>query len=231
MTEEKTVSDKKEEKNSSDEKYLAGLLEAAIFLSYLPITVKELTRLSSSTAKKVKAAIETVKEKYDNGLGGIRLVETAGGYRFETDANYGPVLKGFFVGKDSTKLSRAAMETLAIIAYKQPVTAPEINEIRSVDSGGVVQKLLQRKLIKIIGRKEVLGRPLLYSTTKEFLARFGLSSIDDLPSFDEFIDLLGSNDDKTSLRQEFEEHITFSKETINATLSDTQDSNEQTEDE
>jgi segregation and condensation protein B len=104
------------------------------------------------------------------------------------------------------------METLAIIAYKQPITATEISEIRSVDSGGVIHTLLERKLIKIAGRKEVVGKPMIYGTTTQFNVRFGLNSVDDLPDFDEFLHLIGSEADSTKLKIEFEDHFRSTEE-------------------
>jgi len=186
---------------------LASLLEAAIFVSEEPMKISQMKSLTSENKRTIDKALECLKESYNSAQRGIRLIETAGGYRFETDPVFGPELKGYFGSKDSGKLSRAAMETLAIITYKQPVTVPEINEIRSVDSAGVIGKLLTKKIVKILGRKEVIGRPLLYGTTRQFLAKFGLNSIDDLPAFDEFIEIMGADTDKTALEQEFGEHL------------------------
>ncbi len=208
-TETKTVESKTAKNmNDSSIESLAGLIEAAVFVSEEPMDISQMKKLSSARKNEITKALELLKEKYGTPNSGLRFTETAGGYRLETNPLFAPTLKEFYKGKDSaTKLSRAAMESLAIIAYKQPVTVPEINDIRSVDSSGVIQKLLKRKMIKILGRKEVVGKPLLYGTTREFLARFGLNSIDDLPAFDEFFEVIDNGSDKRKLQTEFDEHI------------------------
>jgi segregation and condensation protein B len=123
---------------------------------------------------------------------GLEIREVAGGFRFATKPEYHDAVRGFVKSlKPPLKLSLQALETLAVVAYKQPVTAPEISEIRGVDSGGVLGSLLMRKLIATAGKKQVIGRPILYKTTKEFLLRFGLKDLDELPSIEEFEKLAG----------------------------------------
>ena len=123
---------------------------------------------------------------------GVEIREIAGGYRVATKPEYHDAVRGFIKSlKPPMKLSLQALETLAVIAYKQPVTAPELNEIRGVDSGGVLGSLVSRKLITTAGRKQVIGRPILYKTTKEFLLRFGLKDVNDLPSIEEFEKMAG----------------------------------------
>jgi segregation and condensation protein B len=129
---------------------------------------------------------------YANGDRGLEIREVAGGYRLATRPEYHDTVRGFVKAlKPPLKLSLQALETLAVIAYKQPVTAPEISEIRGVDSGGVLGSLLLRKLITTAGRKQVIGRPILYKTTKDFLVRFGLKDINELPSIEEFEKMAG----------------------------------------
>ena len=129
---------------------------------------------------------------YANGDRGMEVREIAGGYRMATKPEYHDAVRGFIKSlKPPMKLSLQALETLAVIAYKQPVTAPEVSEIRGVDSGGVLGSLVSRKLITTAGRKQVIGRPILYKTTKEFLLRFGLKDVNDLPSMEEFEKMAG----------------------------------------
>ena len=130
--------------------------------------------------------------EYGEGDRGIEVREIAGGYRVATKPEYHDAVRGFIKSlKPPMKLSLQALETLAVIAYKQPVTAPEVSEIRGVDSGGVLGSLLSRKLITTAGRKQVIGRPILYKTTKEFLLRFGLKDLNELPSIEEFEKMAG----------------------------------------
>ncbi len=129
---------------------------------------------------------------YSNSERGMEIREIAGGYRMATKPEYHDAVRGFVKSlKPPMKLSLQALETLAVIAYKQPVTAPEVSEIRGVDSGGVLGGLISRKLITTAGRKPVIGRPILYKTTKEFLLRFGLKDVNDLPSMEEFEKMAG----------------------------------------
>jgi segregation and condensation protein B len=129
---------------------------------------------------------------YANSERGMEIREIAGGYRMATKPEYHDAVRGFVKSlKPPMKLSLQALETLAVIAYKQPVTAPEVSEIRGVDSGGVLGGLVSRKLITTAGRKPVIGRPILYKTTKEFLLRFGLKDVNDLPSMEEFEKIAG----------------------------------------
>ena len=141
--------------------------------------------------REVKQALQPIVEdliaEYANGDRGMEIREIAGGYRMATKAEYHDAVRSFVKSlKPQMKLSLQALETLAVIAYKQPVTAPEISEIRGVDTSGVLGGLMSRKLITTAGRKQVIGRPILYKTTKEFLLRFGLKDVSELPSMEEF---------------------------------------------
>jgi segregation and condensation protein B len=170
---------------------LKGIIEALIFASPEPITVKTLVRLLDAEPKEdIVAAVEELKRDYERP-GGLQMVEVAGGYQIVTRPELHEWVRRLFHERTTQKLSVAALETLAVVAYKQPVTAPEIAEIRGVGTAGVVGTLIERKLIKIVGRKQVVGRPFLYGTTREFLERFGLNDLSDLPKVEDMSDLLG----------------------------------------
>ena len=139
----------------------------------------------------VRAVIEQLISEYDGPDSGMEIRSVAGGYRMATKPEHHDVVRGFAKSlKPPVRLSLAALETLAVIAYKQPITVPEVSEIRGVDAGGVIGTLLDRKLITTSGRKQVIGRPILYKTTREFLLRFGLKDVAELPSMEEFEKLM-----------------------------------------
>jgi segregation and condensation protein B len=171
---------------------LKPIIEALIFASPEPLTRKTLYRLLDGEPKEdVDAALAAVRADYDRP-GGLQIVEIAGGYQLVTKAELHEWVRKLFHERTTQKLSVQSLETLAVIAYKQPVTAPEIAEIRGVtSSGGVLATLLERKLIKTVGRKQVVGRPFMYATTREFLERFGLNDLTDLPKVEEMSDALG----------------------------------------
>ena len=140
----------------------------------------------------IRGLVNELIADYAEGDRGLEIREIAGGYRMGTKAEYHDAVRGFVKSlKPPMKLSLQALETLAVIAYKQPITAPEVSEIRGVDSGGVLGSLISRKLITTAGRKHVIGRPILYKTTKEFLLRFGLKDLNELPSIEEFEKMAG----------------------------------------
>jgi segregation and condensation protein B len=150
--------------------------------------------------EELRLVVEALIAEYDSGDRGIEIREIAGGFRMATRAEYHDAVRGFVKSlKPVMKLSLQALETLAVIAYKQPVTAPEVSEIRGVDSGGVLGSLIGRKLITTAGRKQVIGRPILYKTTKEFLLRFGLKDLNELPSIEEFEKMAGELAETESL--------------------------------
>lgn len=143
--------------------------------------------LDAEIKKRVKSAVEELAQEYDAGARGMEIRQVAGGWRMATKPEHHDVVRHFVKSlKPPVKLSLPALETLAVIAYKQPVTAPEISEIRGVDSSGVLATLLDRKLITTAGRKQVIGRPIMYKTSKDFLLRFGLKDVTELPSLEEF---------------------------------------------
>jgi segregation and condensation protein B len=170
---------------------LKAIIEALIFASPEPVTPKTLARLlDNEPAEDVAQAIEAVKQDYERP-GGLQIVEVAGGLQIVTRPELHEWVRRLFHERTTQKLSVASLETLAVIAYKQPVTAPEIADIRGVNTAGVVSTLMERKLIKIVGRKQVVGRPFLYGTTREFLERFGLNDLTDLPKVEDMSELLG----------------------------------------
>lgn len=170
---------------------LAAIIEALVFASPEPLSLKTLDRLLSDEPREdVRAALDAVQRKYANG-GGLHLVEVAGGYQITTRPEYHEWVRRLFQERTTAKLSVAALETLSVIAYKQPITAAEIGEIRGVNVAGVLSTLLERHLIKIVGRKNVIGRPFLYGTTREFLIRFGLNDLSDLPKIEDISQQLG----------------------------------------
>ncbi len=168
-----------------------AVVEALIFASPEPITPKMLFKLLSEEPKEdVTAAITALKTDYENRPG-LQMVEVAGGYQIVTRPDLHEWVRRLFHERSSQKLTVQGLETLAVIAYKQPITSLEIAEIRGVNTSGVLSTLLERHLIKIVGRKNVVGRPFLYATTKEFLIRFGLKDLNDLPKIEDMAEALG----------------------------------------
>ena len=185
---------------------LKAQLEAIIYAAETPITLEQMTVLVKETVvadgasdegdikSRVRSCLEELVGQYGTPDHGIEIRQVAGGYRMSTKPEQHEVVRSFAKSlKPPIRLSLPALETLAVIAYKQPVTVPEINEIRGVDSGGVIGTLLDRKLITTAGRKQVIGRPILYKTTKEFLMRFGLKDVNELPSMEEFEKLVAES--------------------------------------
>ena len=168
------------------ETHLRGLLEALVFASDKPMKTGELARLASAPNRQVREAMSELKAEYS--ARGIVLDEVAGGWLFRTNAQYAPFVRELAGGRP-VKLSRAQLETLAIAAYRQPITRPEIDEIRGVDSGATLKLLLERDLVRILGKKDEPGRPLLYGTTGHFLEFFNMKSLKDLPTLREFTEL------------------------------------------
>ncbi len=176
-------------------------IEAIIYAAETPITLDQIVALLKDSAfegadlkSEVRAAIEELVADYSSEVHGIELRQIAGGYRMSTKPEQHDLVRAFAKSlKPPIRLSLQALETLAVIAYKQPVTVPEISEIRGVDSSGVIATLLDRKLVTTSGRKDVIGRPILYKTTKEFLLRFGLKDVNELPSMEEFEKLVAES--------------------------------------
>ncbi|MBS1819587.1 MAG: SMC-Scp complex subunit ScpB [Acidobacteria bacterium] len=170
---------------------LKAIVEALIFASPEPLTPKALLKLLDTEPKEdVLAALEELKHEYLRPSG-LQLVEVAGGFQIVTRPDLHEWVRRLFHERSTQKLSVQALETLAVIAYRQPITALEITEIRGVSASGVLNTLLERHLIKIVGRKQVVGRPFMYATTKEFLIRFGLKDLGDLPKVEDMAESLG----------------------------------------
>jgi segregation and condensation protein B len=170
---------------------LKAIIEALIFASPEPLTLKALLKLlDTEPREEVEAAIAALKQEYDRP-GGLQMVEVAGGYQIVTRQELHEWVRRLFHERTTQKLSVAALETLAVVAYRQPVTGPEIAEIRGVNTAGVLSTLVERRLVKVVGRKQVVGRPFLYGTTREFLERFGLNDLSDLPKVEDVSELLG----------------------------------------
>jgi segregation and condensation protein B len=170
---------------------IKAIVEALVFASPEPLTLKQLLKLLEAEPREdVQAALEQLKRDYD-GPRGLQLVEVAGGYQIVTRPDLHEWVRRLFHERTTQKLSVQALETLAVIAYRQPVTALEVGEIRGVNTSGVLNTLLERGLIKIAGRKQVVGRPFMYATTREFLIRFGLNDLNDLPKVEDMAEALG----------------------------------------
>lgn len=171
---------------------LVAAVEAIVFVSDEPVTTKLLADVLDENKQAIEAAVEHLVTEYDGRDGGLQLREVAGGWQIATKTEYHEDVRNFLKTRPSAKLSLAALETLAVIAYKQPVTVPEILEIRGVQSASAIHTLLEKRLIVTKGHKETVGRPMLYGTSKEFLLQFGLKDLSDLPSIEDFEDLAGS---------------------------------------
>jgi segregation and condensation protein B len=173
-----------------DVRELKAILEAVLFVSPEPVPVARLMSIVGTVSKaEVVQALDILAHDLDQEGRGIQLVQVAGGYRLVTKQEYGPWLKRMDKAKAAQKLSRSALESLAIIAYKQPLVRAEIEEIRGVETSGVLRTLCERKLVRIVGRKDVPGRPIMYGTTKFFLEHFGLQDLSQLPPLREFKEL------------------------------------------
>jgi segregation and condensation protein B len=171
---------------------MEAALEAILFVSSVPVPRSKLLELFDEEEREQAAeALEAVLARYTGDSRGVMVEDVGGGVRLATRPEMGSWLRRFFEVSGGTKLSMAALETLAIIAYRQPVTGPEIQELRGVNSAGVLKTLLERRLVRIAGRKEVVGKPFLYGTTREFLVHFGLNSLKDLPPLEEFEETFG----------------------------------------
>jgi segregation and condensation protein B len=179
------------EKPRMDLRQLKAIVEALVYASPEPLTPKVLLKLLSDEPKEdVLAAIEALRQDYES-RSGLQMAEVAGGYQITTRPELHDWVRRLFHERTTQKLSVASLETLSVIAYKQPITQAEIGEIRGVNTSGVLSTLLERHLIKIVGRKNVVGRPFLYGTTKEFLIRFGLKDVNDLPKIEDMAQQLG----------------------------------------
>lgn len=167
---------------------LKAALEALLFASERPLTPEEMKNAFEEgiSAADIRAQIEVLRNEYDQDERGFRIYEIAGGFQLASDIRFAEVLKRFYQSREKKKISQAGLETLSVIAYRQPVTRAEIEAIRGVNVDGAVRTLMEKGLIRIAGRKEVPGRPILYGTTQMFLEHFGLKSMQELPPLSEY---------------------------------------------
>lgn len=169
----------------------AAVIEALIFVSDEPLSVKTIADVLKEDKEAIGEALAALAQEFNARQSGLQLREVAGGWQFATRPEYHEHVRAFLKTRPSAKLSIASLETLAVIAYRQPITVPEILEIRGVQSPSAIKTLLDKKLIVAKGRKETVGRPMMYGTSKEFLLQFGLKDLSELPSVEDFHDLSG----------------------------------------
>ena len=173
---------------------LKSITEALIFVADEPITAKMIASVVKVDREAIEKVIAELANEYEAGKGGLQLREIAGGWQIATRPEFHEQVRAYLKSKPSAKLSLASLETLAVIAYRQPVTVPEILEIRGVQSPSAIKTLLDKRLIVAKGRKETVGRPMMYGTSKEFLIQFGLKDLSELPSIEDFQDLAGGTE-------------------------------------
>lgn len=168
-----------------DKEKLKGVLECLLFVTNRPLPLAELSDVAGESPEEVQALIQELKQEMEARKSALQIAEVGEGYQFASKEGYGYWVKKLFREQATFRLSQSALETLSIIAYKQPITRAEIEEIRGVEVTGVLETLIERRLAKVAGRKESVGRPLLYGTTPEFLRHFNLWKISDLPSLED----------------------------------------------
>jgi len=179
-----------EEKQPRSIAELVSIVEALIFVADEPLSVKILADVLEEDRETIDSAIDELKNEYEQRSGGLQLREIAGGWQISTRTEFHEEIRKFLKTRPHAKLSLASLETLSVIAYKQPVTVPEILEIRGVQSASAIKTLLDKRLIVAGGRKETVGRPMQYGTSKSFLIQFGLKELSELPSIEDFEDLV-----------------------------------------
>jgi len=177
-------------KPTRDLSELVAVVEALIFVADEPITTKLIADVLGEDKQAIEAALEQLRQEYEARESGLQIREIAGGWQIATRTEFHEEVRRFLRTRPSAKLSLAALETLAVIAYKQPATVPEILEIRGVQSASAIKTLLDKRLIVAKGRKETVGRPMQYGTSKDFLIQFGLKDLTELPSIEDFEDLV-----------------------------------------
>lgn len=170
---------------------LVAICEALIFVSDEPVPAKILAEVLGEEKEAIESALEELQTEYEQRESGLRIREIGGGWQISTRTEFHEEVREFLKTRPSAKLSLASLETLAVIAYRQPVTVPEILEIRGVQSASSIKTLLDKRLIVAKGRKETVGRPMMYGTSKDFLIQFGLKDLSELPSIEDFEDLAG----------------------------------------
>ncbi len=173
------------------DRHRKGVVEVLLFVNEKPVTLEQIKRiLETLSVAEIRQTIQNLSAEYEQRQSGMKIVEIAGGYQMLSNPDYAGYIRDFYKTKHKEKLSKPALETLAIVAYKQPVTRTEVELIRGVNSDGVIAHLLTKELVKPVGRKDVPGRPFLYGTTRQFLEYFGLKSLEDLPTLEEFPNLM-----------------------------------------
>lgn len=183
---------------------LCGLMDALLFVADRPLTLQDFENVLTEFSKQqIKEALETLTDMRQSDQSGVELVQVVKGYQYRTKSSTRDWITRFLKAKPS-RLSRAALESLSIIAYRQPITRPEVDEIRGVDSSGVVRMLLERGLVRILGKKDEPGHPLLYGTTRDFLSFFNLNNLSDLPPLQEYTEL--GEDSLKKLESMFPDH-------------------------
>jgi segregation and condensation protein B len=187
MTEEEFNETEKQPRSISE---IISIVEALIFVADEPLTVKVLAEVLDEDRETIESAIEELKNEYEQRMSGLQLRAIANGWQISTRTEFHEEIRKFLKTRPSAKLSLAALETLAVIAYKQPATVPEILEIRGVQSASAIKTLLDKRLIVAKGRKETVGKPMQYGTSKDFLIQFGLKDLTELPNIEDFEDLV-----------------------------------------
>lgn len=174
---------------------LKSAIEAVLFISSTPVSVDRLAALFEEASKEqLESQVQALGQEYEDRGAGIMLAEVAGGLQLATRPEHAPWIRKFRSVKVSSKLSKPALETLAIVAYKQPITRAEVEAVRGVNIGGIMRNLMERRLVKIVGKKDVPGKPMMYGTTLEFLQYFGLKDLSSLPTLKEFQELEAGED-------------------------------------
>ena len=180
-----------------------AIIEAVLLTADAPVTPGRLVSLLDEyNGRDIREAVDALNARYEEGGHGFVIIEVAGGFQLATRQDYGPWLRKFHNDPNQVRLSQAGLEVLAIIAFKQPVTRIEVDNIRGVNSGGVTQTLMELSMVRIVGRSEGIGKPMLFGTTREFLVHFGLKTLADLPKPKELEELLASGENKAEARQQ-----------------------------
>ena len=178
-----------------DDQQLKAAIEALLFIAGNPLSADRLKSIfEETTQEQIEAQLQAIKQEYLARAAGVMLAEVAGGYQLATCPEHSGWIRKFKTVKQSTKLSKPALETLAIVAYKQPITRTEVEAVRGVNIGGIMRNLMERRLVKIVGKKDVPGKPMMYGTTTEFLQYFGLKDLSSLPTLKEFQEIEASEE-------------------------------------
>ena len=181
---------------------IKNIIEALLFITDSPLSSDKIKHILDVKDADIPAIINELAQEHNNRNSGLQIQEVAGGFQLATRSEYGEWVRKLYKDRITYRMSKSALETLSIIAYKQPVTRAEIEDIRGVDATGVLENLLERRLIRICGRKEVLGRPMLYGTSPEFLKLFGLKDLSDIPDLEELASRAGITEEENEVIEE-----------------------------